>query len=84
MIKCKKYRRERYVKNGKAREHQKYLSKEFGCNFIEGDRRTKEKIQARKVMCVMLLCHRKNVDKQNSENIQYVLVVRIQVDKRSS
>ena len=28
------------------------------------------------------LCHRKNVDKQNSKDIQYVLVISIQMDKR--
>ena len=54
MIKCKKCGSERYVKNGKARGHKKYLCKECGCNFIEGDRRTNEKIQARKAMCIML------------------------------
>ena len=50
MIKFKKCGREKYVKNGKSKRHQKYLCKECGCNFIEGDRRTNEKIQARKAM----------------------------------
>ena len=36
MIKCK---------NVKTRGHQKYLCKEYGYNFIEGDRRTNEKIR---------------------------------------
>ncbi len=49
-----KYGNEKYVKNGKARGHQKYLCKECGCNFIEGDRRTNEKIKARKAKCIML------------------------------
>ena len=53
MIRCKKCGSEKYVKNGKARGDQKYLCKECGCNFIEGDRRTNEKIQARKAMCIM-------------------------------
>ena len=54
MIKCKKCGREKYVKNGKAREHQKYLCKECGCNFMEGDRRTNKKIKARKALCITL------------------------------
>ena len=29
------------------------------------------------------LCHRNNVDKQNSKDVQYVLVISIQMDKRS-
>lgn len=43
---------ENYVKNGKARGKQKYLCKECGYNFIEGDRRTNEKIKARKKQCI--------------------------------
>ncbi len=54
MIKYKKSGSEKYVKNGKARGNQKYLCKECGCNFIEGDRKTNEKIKARKVKCSML------------------------------
>ena len=54
MIQCKKCRSEKYVKSGKARWHQKYLCKECGCNFIERDRRTNEKIKARKAMCIFM------------------------------
>ena len=54
MIKCKKCGSKKYVKNGKARGHQKYLCKECGCNFIEEDRRTNKKIKARKALCVAL------------------------------
>ena len=36
------------------RGNQKYLCKECGCNFIEGDRRTNEKIKARKALCIIL------------------------------
>ena len=69
MIKCKKCGSERYVKNRKARGHQKYLCKECGCNFIEGDRRTNEKIQARKAMWHNIVWNREDVNKQNSKNI---------------
>ena len=50
---CKKCGRENYVKNGKARGKQRYLCKECGYNFIEGDRKTNEKIKARKAMCII-------------------------------
>ena len=54
MISCKKCGSEKYVKNGKVRGQQRYLCKACGCNYIEGDRRTNEKIKARKAMCIML------------------------------
>ena len=54
MIKCKKCGSDKYVKNEKSMEHQKYLYKECGCNFIEGDKRTHEKILVRKAICIML------------------------------
>lgn len=54
MKKCKKCGSEKYVKNGKARGQEKYLCKECECNFIEGDRRTNEKIKARKSICIIL------------------------------
>ena len=50
MISCKKCGSEKYVKNGKVRGQQRYLCKACGCNYIEGDRRTNEKIKARKAI----------------------------------
>jgi transposase len=42
------------VRNGKTRGKQRYKCKGCGYNFIEGDRRTNEKIAAMKAMCVIL------------------------------
>ena len=53
MLKCKKCESESIVKNGKVRGKQRYLCKECGYNFVEGDARTNEKIQAKKAMCVL-------------------------------
>jgi transposase-like protein len=38
---CKKCGSEHYVKNGKAREQQRYKGKECGFNFVVGDQREK-------------------------------------------
>ena len=51
--------KQKCVKNGKSRENKKYLCKERGYNFIKGDRRTNEKIKARKVMCIILYATRR-------------------------
>ena len=48
MLKYKKCESESIVKNGKVRGKQRYLCKECGYNFVEGDARTNEKIQAKK------------------------------------
>ena len=53
MLKCKKCESESIVKNGKVRGKQRYLCKECGYNFVEGDAQTNEKIQAKKAMCVL-------------------------------
>lgn len=53
MPKCKKCHCENVVKNGKVRGKQRYRCKECGYNFVEGDARTNEKIQAKKAMCVL-------------------------------
>jgi transposase len=42
------------IKNGIVRGHQRYKCKECGYNFVDGDRRTNEKIIAKKAMCVIL------------------------------
>lgn len=53
MLKCKKCESESIVKDGKVRGKQRYLCKECGYNFVEGDAQTNEKIQAKKAMCVL-------------------------------
>ena len=54
MPRCKKCQGEQVVKNGKVRGKQRYRCKECGYNFVEGDRRSNEKIAAKKAMCVIL------------------------------
>ena len=51
---CKECKSESVVKNGIVREKQRYKCKICGCNFVEGDQRTNEKIAAKKAMCVIL------------------------------
>lgn len=53
MVQCKKCKSENIVKNGKVRGKQRYLCKDCGYNFVEGDARTSEKIKAKKAMCVL-------------------------------
>jgi transposase len=42
------------VKSGVVAGKQRFLRKECGCNFREGDGRTSEKIAAKKALCVLL------------------------------
>ena len=51
---CKKCSSENAVRNGIVGEKQRYRCKECGCNFREGDRRTNEKIAAKKALCILL------------------------------
>jgi transposase-like protein len=53
MIQCKKCKSTKAVKNGFAHKKQRYLCKECGCNFTEGDGRTNEKVAAMKAMVVI-------------------------------
>ena len=53
-IRCKNCDCDRIVKNGKARGKQRYKCKECGYNFVIGDERTNEKIQAMKSLVVMI------------------------------
>ncbi len=53
MPKCKNCGCEKVIKNGKVRGKQRYRCKECGYNFVEGDKRTNEKIAAKKAMCVL-------------------------------
>ena len=54
MAACKNCKSESTVRNGIVRGKQRYKCKKCGYNFIEGDRRTNEKIAAKKAMCVIL------------------------------
>ena len=51
---CKKCSSERVVKNGVVAGKQRYHCKECGCNFREGDKRTNEKVAAKKALCILL------------------------------
>ena len=54
MPKCKNCASEHAIRNGKAREKQRYRCKGCGFNFVEGDARTNEKIAAKKAMLILL------------------------------
>ena len=54
MIECKRCKSNKVVKNGFVNKKQRYLCKECGYNFVEGDRRTNPKIKAMKAWCVLL------------------------------
>jgi transposase-like protein len=51
---CKKCGSEYAVKSGVVGDRQRYQCKECGCNFREGDRRTNDKIAAKKALCILL------------------------------
>jgi transposase len=51
---CKKCGSGQTVKSGVVAGKQRFLCKECGCNFREGDARTNEKIAAKKALCVLL------------------------------
>ena len=54
MLVCKKCESERVVKNGVVLKKQRYLCKDCGYNFREGDNRTNEGIAAKKALCILL------------------------------
>jgi len=54
MVTCKKCLSENVVKNGIIRKKQRYICKECGRIFVEGDQRTNEGIIAKKAMCTLL------------------------------
>ena len=54
MSECKKCGSEHIVKSGIVAGKQRYLCKECGCNFREGDNRTNYKIAAKKALCILL------------------------------
>ena len=51
---CKKCGSEQAVKSGIVAGKQRYLCKECGCNFREGDHRTNDKVAAKKALCILL------------------------------
>jgi transposase len=51
---CKKCRATKAVKNGIVAGRQRYRCKVCGCNFREGDKRTTNKIEAKKALCILL------------------------------
>jgi len=53
-IKCKNCASSKAVKNGKVRGKQRFKCKDCGLNFVIGDERTNEKIDALKALVVML------------------------------
>ena len=53
-IKCKNCASSKAVKNGKVREKQRFKCKDCGLNYVIGDERTNEKIDALKALVVML------------------------------
>ena len=53
-INCKNCNSEKVVKNGMARQKQRYKCKECGFNFVVGDTRTNDNIIALKALVVLL------------------------------
>jgi transposase len=53
-IKCKNCSCEKITRNGIVRGKQRYKCKECGYNFVIGDERTNENIQALKALVVMI------------------------------
>jgi transposase len=53
MLTCKNCKSENKIKRGKANGKQRYMCKDCGYHFTEGDGRTNEKIAAKKALCVI-------------------------------
>ena len=51
---CKKCRSERTVKSGIIAGRQRYKCKDCGSTFREGDKRTNDKVAAKKALCILL------------------------------
>ena len=54
MVECKNCGSEKTRKNGIVAGRQRYLCKECGYNFREGDGRTNDRVAARKALCILL------------------------------
>jgi transposase-like protein len=55
MVTCKQCLSEKVVKNGITRRKQRYICRECGRIFVEGDNRTNDGVIAKKAMCTILL-----------------------------
>lgn len=53
MVKCKRCGSDKTVKNGKVREKQRYLCKQCGCHFVEGDKRENNDTFFLKTLCTL-------------------------------
>lgn len=51
MVECKRCGSDKVVKNGFIREKQRYLCKQCGCHFIEGDQRGSDNTLLLKTLC---------------------------------
>jgi transposase len=78
MATCKKCGSKKSVKSGIVAGKQRYTCKVCGCNFREGDRRTNEKIIAKKALCVLLYAMAKGSFRMIGRllNIDHTLVYR--------
>ena len=54
MSTCKRCGSDQTTKNGIVAEKQRYKCKKCGCNFRDGDKRTNDKIAAKKALCILL------------------------------
>jgi transposase-like protein len=54
MVTCKKCLSEKIVKNGIIQRKQRYVCRECGHIFTEGDQRTNDDVVAKKAMCTIL------------------------------
>ena len=75
---CKKCDSEKTVKSGIVGGRQRYQCKECGCNFREGDRRTNDKVAAKKALCILLYVMAKGSFRMMGRilGIDYTLVYR--------
>jgi len=78
MPQCKKCCSERTIKNGFIAGNQRYKCKDCGYNFREGDRRTNEKVAAKKALCILLYAMAKGSFRMMGRilGIDYTLVYR--------
>ena len=78
MIKCKKCGSERAVKNGVVAGKQRYRCQGCGCNFREGDKRTNDRVAAKKALCILLYAMAKGSYRMMGRllNIDHSLVYR--------
>ena len=78
MIACKKCNSEKIVKSGIINNKQRFRCKNCGYNFRLGDKRTNEKIAAKKALCILLYAMGKGSFRMIGKilNIKHTLVYR--------